>query len=150
MKYCAQLMDEDSMNMRGELEHSEVSGKDRKQESKIHTAGASLKLFGRVDSLDNFNFGQRKITPLRSAKQSNHTSKDVQSGTQKRGSNDLDLDNESKMAGDFPEQTNLTGLIRAKKRRISESLTQETKNSGEIFRIKRTRKVCPCKKQGCP
>ena len=53
-----------------------MSGKVRKRESKIHTAGVSFKLFRRVDSLDNFNLVRRKITPLKTARQSNCTSKD--------------------------------------------------------------------------
>jgi hypothetical protein len=74
-----------------------VTGKDRKQESKIQTARVSFKLFRRVDSHDNLN-------------QSNYTSKDMHSVTKslitnKVGSKDLDLDNESKMAGEFAEQT---------------------------------------------
>ena len=73
-----------------------------------------------------------------SARQSNHASKVVQSVnnlslTNKRGFNDLDLENKSKMAEEFPEQSILTGPISVKKRRISERVEQETKNSGGNF-----------------
>ena len=131
------IVHEDSMRMVVEHEHSEVTCKVRKNESIIHTAGVSFKLFGKDDSLDYSSKGRRK-TPLKSARQSNHASKVVQSVnnlslTNKRGFNDLDLENKSKMAEEFPEQSILTGPISVKKRRISERVEQETKNSGGNF-----------------
>jgi hypothetical protein len=79
--------------------------------------------------------GRRKITPLKTARQCNRTSKDVQSASKtclanKHGSNDLDLENESETAGEYPEQSKLPGLMSVKKRRVIESLKEETKNSG--------------------
>ena len=51
----------------------------------------------------------------------------------KRGFDDLDLENKSEAAGEFPEQSILTGPISVKKRRISERVEQETKKSGGNF-----------------
>ena len=122
-----------SMRMVGEHEHSEVTGKVGKNESIIHTAGVSFKLSGKVDSRDYSSKGRRK-----SARQSNHASKVAQSVSKlslinKRGFDDLDLESKSEAAGEFLEQSILTGPISVKKRRISERVEQETKNSGENF-----------------